>query len=183
MQRAKSFTISKQLVWQAYQRVKANKGAAGVDRVTLEAFERNLKNNLYKIWNRMSSGSYLPGAVRLVEIPKGDGKTRPLGIPTVGDRVAQMVVVLLLEPLLEPHFHTDSYGYRPGKSAHDALSTAKQRCRAYRWAIDLDISRFFDTIDHELLSKALDRHTTTLGCVSILIGGWRVPINVRTGQR
>lgn len=129
MQTAKSFTISKQLVWQAYQKVKANKGSAGIDGITLTEFDQNLKNNLYKIWNRMISGSYMPSPVKLVEIPKGDGKTRPLGIPTVSDRVAQMVVVLLLEPLLEPHFQANSYGYRPGKSAHDALAAAKQQCR------------------------------------------------------
>src|SRR4030095_15105268 len=111
----------KQLVWEAYKRVKANGGAAGIDGQTLEMFEKDLKGNLYKIWNRMSSGSYFPPPVRLVEIPKGNGGMRPLGIPTVGDRVAQTVVKMVLEPLVEPHFHQDSYGYRHGKSAHDAI--------------------------------------------------------------
>ncbi len=111
MTKAKSYDISKQIVWEAYKRVKANQGSAGVDRQSLEAFEENLKSNLYKIWNRMSSGSYFPPAVRVVEIPKASGGTRPLGIPTVGDRVAQMVAKAYLEPHVEPHFHADSYGY------------------------------------------------------------------------
>ena len=160
MQGAKSFEISKQLVWEAYQRVKANRGSAGIDGVSILEFEKNLKGNLYKIWNRLSSGSYLPPPVKLVEIPKAGGKTRPLGIPTVADRIAQMVVVLQAEPFIEPYFHIDSYGYRKGKSAHDALMAAKQRCREHRWVIDLDVSRFFDTIDHGLLLKALEKHTT-----------------------
>jgi RNA-directed DNA polymerase len=159
MQNARSFEISKQLVWQAFQKVKANRGSAGIDKVTLADFEKNLKGNLYKLWNRMSSGSYMPSPVKLVEIPKSDGKTRPLGIPTVSDRIAQMVVVMLLEPSIEPHFHVNSYGYRPGRSAHDAIGTAKQQCREHRWVIDLDVSKFFDTIDHDLLVKALMRHT------------------------
>lgn len=160
MQGAKSFEISKQLVWEAYQRVKANRGSAGIDGVSILDFEKNLKDNLYKIWNRLSSGSYMPPPVKLVEIPKADGKTRPLGIPTVSDRIAQMVTVLQLEPSIEPYFHPDSYGYRKGKSAHDALAATKQRCREHRWVIDLDVSRFFDTIDHGLLMKALQKHTT-----------------------
>ena len=128
MTKAKPYEISKQLVWDAYKKVKANRGAAGVDGQSLAAFERNLKNNLYKIWNRMSSGSYFPPPVRLVEIPKGNtGKTRPLGIPTVSDRIAQTVVKLVLEPQVEPHFHPDSYGYRPGKSALDAVGVTRQR--------------------------------------------------------
>ena len=161
MQKARSFEISKQLVWQAYQKIKANRGSAGIDKVTLGIFEKNLKGNLYKIWNRMSSGSYMPSPVKLVEIPKADGKKRPLGIPTIADRVAQMVVVMMLEPVIEPHFHPSSYGYRPGRSAHDAIAAAKLQCRAHRWVIDLDVSKFFDTIDHELLMKALEKHTRT----------------------
>ena len=121
MSEAKPYAIPKQLVWDAYQRVKANRGAAGVDGESLAAFETDLKNNLYKVWNRMSSGSYYPPPVRLVEIPKDNGGTRPLGIPTVADRVAQTVVKMVLEPLVEPHFHPDSYGYRPGRSALDAV--------------------------------------------------------------
>ena len=128
MPEAKSYVISKQVVWEAYQKVKANHGAAGVDGESIEAFEKDLKNNLYKIWNRMSSGSYFPPPVRVVEIPKASGGLRPLGIPTVGDRVAQMVVKMHLEPLVEPHFHPDSYGYRPGKSALDAVANFCALC-------------------------------------------------------
>ena len=127
-EQAKSFDISKWEVWEAYQRVKANKGAAGVDSESVEEFEQDLKNNLYKIWNRMSSGTYFPPAVREVEIPKKDGSMRRLGIPTVADRVAQAVVKGYLEPLVEPEFHEDSYGYRPGKSAHHAIAVARERC-------------------------------------------------------
>ena len=123
MPEAKPYDISKQVVWEAYLKVKANHGEAGVDRQSIEAFGTDLKGNLYKIWNRMSSGSYFPPPVRLLEIPKATGGTRPLGIPTVGDRVAQMVVKMHLEPLVEPHFHPDSYGYRPRKSALDAVAT------------------------------------------------------------
>ena len=145
MAQGKSYEISKQVVWEAYKRVKANRGAAGVDQQSLEDFETDLKGNLYKIWNRMSSGSYFPPPVRLVEIPKGQGGTRPLGIPTVADRIAQMVAKIYLEPLLEPHFHPDSYGYRPGKSALDAVAAARQRCWRQDWVIDLDIKGFLDT--------------------------------------
>ena len=156
---AKPFSISKQEVWEAYERVKRNKGAAGVDAESLEDFEKDLKNNLYKIWNRMSSGSYFPPPVKRVEIPKKDGGKRPLGIPTVADRIAQTVVKLYFEPLVEPHFHPDSYGYRPGKSALDAVGVARQRCWRYNWVIDLDIKGFFDNLDHELLMRAVRRYT------------------------
>jgi len=183
VQTVKSFIISRQLVWQAYLRVKANKGSAGIDQVTLTDFEKDLKGNLYKIWNRMSSGSYMPPPVKLVEIPKSDGKTRPLGIPTVGDRIAQMVVVLLLEPDIEPHFHQSSYGYRPGRSAHQAVAAAKEQCRAHRWVIDLDVSKFFDTIDHELLMKALERHSQT-DWIRLYITRWlRSPYELADGSR
>src|SRR6202035_2183639 len=129
------------------KRVKANQGAAGVDGQTITDFEVDLSNNLYKLWNRMSSGSYFPAPVRRVDIPKSDGRTRPLGIPTVADRIAQMVVKRYLEPLLESVFDKDSYGYRPGKSAHDALAVARRRCWDYDWVLDLDIISFFDEID------------------------------------
>src|SRR5688500_18511724 len=142
MQKAKSFEISKHLVWQAYLRVKENNGSGGVDGIELEDFEKNLKDNLYKLWNRMSSGCYFPQAVKLVEIPKDGGGTRPLGIPTIEDRVAQQVVVMMLEPLVEPHFHNDSYGYRPGRSAHQALEVARKRCWQYDWVLDLDITKY-----------------------------------------
>ena len=159
MSSVKSYEITKQSVWDAYERVKANKGAAGVDGQTIAMFEENLKDNLYKLWNRMSSGSYFPPAVRYVEIPKSDGKTRKLGIPTVSDRIAQMVVKMQLEPMVEPHFHPDSYGYRPRKSAHDAIGMTRQRCWRYNWCVDLDIKGFFDNLDHDLVMRAVGKHT------------------------
>ena len=171
MAQGKSYEISKQVVWEAYKRVKANRGAAGVDQQSLEDFESDLKGNLYKIWNRMSAGSYFPPPVRLVEIPKGQGGTRPLGIPTVADRIAQMVVKIYLEPLLEPHFHPDSYGYRPGKSALDAVGTARQRCWRRDWVIDLDIKGFFDNLDHALLMRAV-RHHTELPWIILYVQRW-----------
>jgi hypothetical protein len=139
MAEGKPFCISKWAVLEAWRRVRANRGAAGVDDVSVAEFEKKLKNNLYRIWNRMSSGSYVPLAVRRVMIPKPDGRERPLGIPTVGDRVAQMVVKMHLEPIVEPLFHPSSYGYRPGKSALDAVATCRQRCWRYDWVVDLDI--------------------------------------------
>ena len=153
------YEISRQVVWEAYKAVKANNGSAGVDNQSVSDFEKNLDGNLYKIWNRMSSGSYFPPAVRMVEIAKSDGKVRQLGIPTVTDRIAQMVAKLYFEPLIEPHFHEDSYGYRPKRSAHDALVKARTRCWRYDWIIDLDIKGFFDNLDHELLMKAVRAHT------------------------
>lgn len=144
---------------EAFKRVKANRGAAGVDEESILEFERDLKNNLYKIWNRMASGSYFPPPVKTVEIPKADGKKRKLGIPTVSDRIAQMVAKIYLEPTIEPNFHPDSYGYRPGKSAIQALEIARKRCWKYDWVIDIDIKGFFDNIDHELMMRAVKKHT------------------------
>lgn len=155
----RSYDISKQVVWQAYQRVKANKGAAGIDGQTIEDFEQGLKGHLYKIWNRLTSGSYLPPAVMAVTIPKRSGGTRVLGIPTLSDRIAQTVVKMHLEPILEPCFHEDSYGYRPGKSAIQAVSKTRQRCRRYGWLYEFDIKGAFDNIDHALLMRALRKHT------------------------
>jgi RNA-directed DNA polymerase len=157
---AKPFDISKQAVWEAYQRVKANQGAAGVDSQSIEDFEGNLKKNLYKIWNRMSSGTYFPPPVRTVTIPKKDGGERLLGIPTVSDRIAQTVVKMYLEPLVEPQFHPDSYGYRPKKSAKDALELARRRCWQFDWVIDLDVRGFFDNLDHALVMRAVGKYTT-----------------------
>jgi RNA-directed DNA polymerase len=159
MDTTKPFYISKQVVVEAYKRVKANKGSAGVDEVSMGEFEKDLRNNLYKIWNRMSSGSYFPPPVKIVEIPKGDGKMRTLGIPTISDRIAQMVAKLYLEPVIDPLFHEDSYGYRPGKSAINAVDRARTRCWKYDYVIDLDIKGFFDNLDHELIMKAVQKHT------------------------
>ena len=159
MDKTKPFSISKQAVWEAYLRVKANKGAAGVDGVSITKFEEKLKDNLYKLWNRMSSGSYMPLPVRAVSIPKDNGGERILGIPTVADRIGQMVVTMYLEPLVEPLFHADSYGYRSGKSALDAVATARQRCWQRDWVIDLDIKGFFDNLDHQLMMRAVKKHT------------------------
>jgi len=156
----KPFEISKQLVWEAYLRVKANKGAAGVDGVTIEQFEQDLKNNLFKLWNRMSSGSYFPPPVKAVEIPKAAGKgVRILGVPTVADRIAQTVAAMELERAVEPIFHPDSYGYRPGRSALDAVGQCRERCWKSDWVVDLDIRAFFDSVDHSLMLKAVERHT------------------------
>ncbi len=157
---AKPFDIPKREVWEAFKRVKANHGAAGVDQQSIEDYEVWLAANLYKLWNRLSSGSYMPAPVRRVDIPKASGGVRPLGIPTVADRVAQEVVRRYLEPLLEPAFHADSYGYRPGRSAIDAIRTARQRCWRSDWVLDIDIKGFFDNIDHELLLRAVRKHTS-----------------------
>ena len=159
MSQAKPFSISRHLVAEAWDRVRANHGAAGVDEESIRDFERNLKDNRYKLWNRMSSGCYFPPPVLTVMIPKSGGGERRLGIPTVADRVAQMVAKLVLEPLVEPCFHPDSYGYRPGRSAHQAVEQARQRCWRRDWVLDLDIRGFFDNIDHELMLKAVDCHT------------------------
>jgi RNA-directed DNA polymerase len=159
MTKMKSFTISKQMVWAAFKAVKGNKGAPGVDGQTIEEFEENLENNLYRIWNRLSSGAYFPPPVLRVEIPKRDGGVRKLGIPTVGDRVAQAVVKMYLDPIVERRFHPDSYGYRPGRSAHQAIEQARRRCWKHDWVLDLDIRSFFDSIDHALMLRAVKRFT------------------------
>lgn len=159
MDNAKPFGIPQRDVWEAYKRVKANQGAAGVDGQSIEQVEEDVENNLYRLWNRLSSGSYFPPPVRRVDIPKDEKSTRPLGIPTVCDRIAQTVVKRYLEPIVEPLFHDDSYGYRPGRSAHQALSVARQRGWRYDWVLDLDIKSFFETIDWEILLRVLRRHT------------------------
>ncbi len=159
MSTTKSFTISKDLVYEAYRAVKANAGAAGVDGQSIEDFESNLKDNLYKVWNRMSSGSYFPPPVRAVSIPKRNGGERVLGIPTVADRVAQMVVKRTFEPAVEAIFLPDSYGYRPGKSALDAVGVTRKRCWQYDWVLEFDIKGLFDNIAHDLLLRAVYQHT------------------------
>jgi group II intron reverse transcriptase/maturase len=156
----KSFEIPKRLVWEAYKSVRENKGAPGVDGQSIEDFEKDLKNNLYKIWNRMSSGTYFPPPVRAVEIPKSHGGgTRILGVPTVADRIAQTVVALRLEPRMESIFHEDSYGYRPGRSPLDAVAKCRERCWKKDWVLDLDVQKFFDSVDHDLMVKAVEVNT------------------------
>lgn len=179
---AKSFSIPKRDVWEAFKRVKANGGAAGVDGETIEDFEARLGPNLYKLWNRLSSGSYMPPPVRRVDIPKAGGGTRPLGIPTVADRIAQEVVRRRLEPKLEPVFDPDSYGYRPGRSAIDAIRTARQRCWRYDWVLDIDIKGFFDALDHELLLRALSRHCDD-AWVRLYVERWlKAPVMLDGGE-
>jgi len=181
MSQTKSFNITKRQVWEAYKKVRANKGSAGVDGVDFEKFEANLKNNLYKLWNRMSSGSYMPPAVLRVEIPKSDGGVRALGIPTIADRVAQMVVKDYLEPKLERIFHNDSYGYRPNKSAHQALEATRKRCWQYPFVLDLDIKGFFDNIDHELMIKALEVHIDTKWEILYIKRWLTAPVQTKDG--
>ena len=156
----KSFAIPKQLVWEAWRRVKANKGAPGVDGQDLEEFEADLEGNLYKVWNRMSSGTWFPPPVKAVEIPRPHSPgVRLLGVPTIADRVAQTVAAMFLEPLVEPRFHQDSYGYRPSKSAHDALAACRERCWKFDWAIDLDVQKFFDEVPWDLVVRAVEAVT------------------------
>ena len=156
----KPFDIPKRLVWQAWKSVKANGGAAGVDGQSIADFEAGLKNNLYKVWNRMSSGTYFPPAVRAVEIPKAAGGTRMLGVPTVADRVAQTVAALTLEPRTESIFHEDSYGYRPRRGALDAVAKCRERCWEKDWIIDLDVRKFFDSVPWDLMVQAVQANTT-----------------------
>jgi RNA-directed DNA polymerase len=167
----KPFSIAKRTVWEAYQHVKANRGAAGIDDETIAMYEQNLSKNLYKLWNRMSSGSYIPPPVKQVEIPKASGGFRKLGIPTVSDRVAQTVVKLLIEPILDPMFHPDSYGYRPGKSAKQAVAITRERCWKQDWVVEFDIKAAFDQIDHGLLMKAVRSHIKE-DWILLYIGRW-----------
>lgn len=171
MNKQKPFDIPKQRVWDAYKRIKANGGGAGVDHESLEDFDRNVSGNLYKIWNRLSSGSYFPPAVKGILIPKKQGGTRTLGIPTVSDRIAQMTIKLMFEPLIEPCFLEDSYGYRPNKSALEAIGITRKRCWKYDWVIEFDIKALFDNIDHSLLMKAV-RHHTDNKCILLYVERW-----------
>jgi RNA-directed DNA polymerase len=182
MSEAKPFCISKWEVWEAYKRVKANKGAAGVDEQSIEDFEKRLKKNLYKIWNRMSSGSYLPPPVRTVKIPKANGGERKLGIPTVSDRIAQQVVKSRLEPEVDRLFHEDSYGYRPGKSALDAVGKARERCWRYDWVVDLDIKGFFDNLDQTLLMRAVKKHAKDRWLVLYIERWLKAPVQEEDGK-
>ena len=179
----KPFEIPKRLVWEAYQRVKANGGSAGVDRESIERFERRLGDNLYVLWNRMCSGSYFPPPVKGVPIPKKTGGVRMLGVPTVADRVAQTVVKLVLEPILEPQFHRNSYGYRPRRSALDAVALVRRRCWEYDWVIEFDIKGLFDNIDHALLMRAVRRHCES-PWVLLYIERWlTAPMEMEDGER
>jgi RNA-directed DNA polymerase len=179
---AKSFDIPKWLVWQGYQDVKANGGAAGIDNESIALFEAHLKDNLYRLWNRMSSGSYFPPPVKAVPIPKKSGGTRILGVPTVSDRIVQTVVKKVLEPILDPIFDENSFGYRPGKSAHDAVRVTRQRCWQYNWVVEFDIKGLFDNIDHELLIKAL-RHHCKIRWVLLYVERWlKVPMQYCDGK-
>jgi RNA-directed DNA polymerase len=179
----KPFSIDKKQVYEAYKAVKSNAGSAGVDAQTIEQFEADLQNNLYKLWNRMSSGSYFPPPVRAVSIPKKTGGQRILGVPTVADRVAQMVVKQRIEPELDPIFLADSYGYRPGKSALDAVGVTRQRCWKYDWVLEFDIKGLFDNIDHELLLRAVRKHVTCKWA-RLYIGRWlTVPMEHEDGTK
>lgn len=177
----KSQPISKLQVNEAFRRVKANKGSSGVDGITIEQVAANPRKYLYPLWNRMSSGSYFPKPVRQVLIPKGNGKMRPLGIPTIVDRVAQQVIATELEAVVEKHFHPNSYGYRPNKSAHEAIEQCRISCMQYSWVIDLDIKGFFDNIDHELLMKAV-RHYTQEKHILLYVERWlQAPVQLADG--
>ena len=181
LQRAKPFVISKMAVFEAYQKVKANDGAAGVDKESITEFEGDLKKNLYKLWNRMSSGCYFPPPVRAVEIPKKSGGSRILGVPTVADRIAQTVAKMYLEPEVEPIFHQDSYGYRPKRSALGAVEVCRKRCWKFDWVIDLDIRAFFDSIDHDLMLKAVSRHTNEQWILLYIERWLKAPIEYENG--
>lgn len=178
----KSFVISKQLVWEAYRRVAASKGAAGVDGESVSDFEGDLRNNLYRIWNRMSSGTYFPPPVRAVEIPKPDGGVRVLGVPTVADRIAQTVVAMTLEARVERIFHPDSYGYRPKRSALDAIDACRRRCWKKSWVLDLDVQKFFDSVDHDLMIKAVQANTTEKWVVLYVRRWLSVPLQQPDGS-
>jgi group II intron reverse transcriptase/maturase len=183
MTSTKPYVIAKRAVWETYQQVKANRGAAGIDGETLAMFEQNLPGNLYKLWNRMSSGSYFPPPVKQVEIPKAKGGTRKLGIPTVSDRIAQTVVKRIIEPTLEPIFHQDSYGYRPGKSAKQAVAVTRKRCWQYAWVVEFDIKSAFDQIDHGLLMKAVRSHIKE-DWILLYIERWlTAPFETTDGER
>ena len=170
------------MIWQAYKRVRANKGSAGVDAISMEQFDADLSKNLYKLWNRMASGSYFPPAVKEVEIPKKDGKVRKLGIPTISDRIGQMVVKMYIEPRLEKVFSPNSFGYRPNKSAHQALKQVRENCWKTDWVIDLDIKGFFDNIDHAKLMLAIEKHIPE-NWVKLYIARWLAcPVLTRSGK-
>lgn len=178
----KPFAISKQAVVEAFRKVRANQGGPGVDGVTIGEFETDLRNRLYVTWNRMSSGSYFPPPVKLVEIPKPHGGgVRRLGVPTVADRVAQTVVAMELEKVVEPKFHPDSYGYRPGRSPLDAVGACRKRCFRYPWVLDCDIAGFFDNVRHDLIVKAVEANTS-LNWAVLYVKRWlKAPVQHEDG--
>lgn len=178
----KSLPITKQMVWEAYKKVKRKRGSAGVDGINFEEFEANLSKHLYKIWNRLSSGSYFPPAVKTVAIPKKNGGERLLGIPSISDRIAQTVIKDYIEPRLEAVFSEHSYGYRPLKSAHDAVSQVRQNCFKHAWVIDLDIKGFFDNIDHELLMKAVEKHVEEKWVKMYIIRWLKAAVQTKEGK-
>ena len=178
----KSVPVSKQQVWLAYKKVRSNAGSAGIDQVSMDEYDAHRSDHLYKLWNRMASGSYFPAPVKEVEIPKKDGKMRKLGIPTISDRVAQMVVKDYLEPRFEKLFSPHSYGYRPGKNAHQALSAVRENVRMLDWVIDLDIKGFFDTIDHVKLMLALEKHVSEKWCLMYIERWLQTPVQTKTGE-
>ena len=179
--KSKPIPITKDMVRQAYRKVRSNKGSAGVDEISLKQFDENLSKNLYKLWNRMASGSYFPMPVKEVVIPKSDGGRRKLGIPSISDRVAQEVVKAYIEPRLEAEFLSSSYGYRPHKSAHDALTQVRENVRNFSWVIDMDIKSFFDEVNHELLMKAVEKHVPEKW-VQLYIRRWlQTPIQTQEG--
>jgi RNA-directed DNA polymerase len=180
--KAKPFNITKRMVWEAYKRVRQNGGSAGVDEQSLAEFAEDLGNNLYKLWNRLASGSYFPPPVKRIEIPKSGGGVRPLGIPTVADRIAQAVVKAELEPELERHFHVDSYGYRPNKSALQAIGVTRERCWRYDWVLNLDIRGFFDNIDHGLLMRAVRKHADTRWVILYVERWLTAPVQLPDGS-
>ena len=178
----KTIPISKAMIWQAYKRVRANKGSGGVDAISMEQFDADLSKNLYKLWNRMASGSYFPPAVKEVEIPKKDGKFRKLGVPTISDRIGQMMVKMYIEPRLENVFSPNSFGYRPSKSAHQALKQVRENCWKTDWIIDLDIKGFFDNIDHAKLMLAIEKHIPE-NWIKLYIARWLAcPVLTRSGK-
>lgn len=180
--KTKPFLISKDLVVKAFQLIKANAGAAGVDQQSVKDFEKNLKDNLYRLWNRLSSGSYFPPPVKAVPIPKKNKGERILGVPTVTDRIAQMVVKLIFEPCVEPYFHKDSYGYRPNKSALDAIGITRQRCWQYNFLVEYDIQGLFDNLDHFLLLKAVNKHTDNKWVILYITRWLKAPMQLQDGS-
>ena len=178
----KSIPVSKEQVWLAYKKVKSNQGGAGVDQISMEEFDANRSKHLYKLWNRLASGSYFPPPVKEVEIPKKDGKVRKLGIPTIADRVAQMVVKEYLEARFEKIFSPNSYGYRPDRNAHQALEKVRQNCRKTDWVIDLDIKGFFDNIDHERLMLAVQKHVPEKWCLLYIQRWLTMPVQTKSGE-